>query len=43
MVTAHIHDNHGLKDEHLPPYDGTIEWKAALAACRPDSSRWCSS
>ena len=22
VVTAHIHDNHGLKDEHLAPYDG---------------------
>jgi sugar phosphate isomerase/epimerase len=27
---AHIHDNHGEKDEHLPPYDGTIDWPAAL-------------
>jgi sugar phosphate isomerase/epimerase len=32
LVTSHMHDNHGLKDEHLPPYEGTIEWKAALAA-----------
>ena len=32
VVTAHIHDNHGFKDEHLPPYSGTIEWDAALAA-----------
>jgi sugar phosphate isomerase/epimerase len=42
IVTAHIHDNHGLKDEHLPPYEasasdgkpvganGPIDWKAAL-------------
>jgi sugar phosphate isomerase/epimerase len=22
-VTSHIHDNHGLKDEHLPPYDAS--------------------
>jgi sugar phosphate isomerase/epimerase len=32
LVTAHIHDNHGEKDEHLLPYEGTIDWEAALAA-----------
>ena len=32
LVTSHIHDNHGDKDEHLPPYEGTIEWKTALPA-----------
>src|SRR5271154_2065234 len=32
VVTAHIHDNHGEKDEHLLPYSGTIDWDAALAA-----------
>src|SRR5208337_4550619 len=31
IASAHIHDNHGEKDEHLPPYDGTIAWSAALA------------
>ena len=30
IVTTHIHDNHGEKDEHLLPYDGTIDWDAAL-------------
>jgi sugar phosphate isomerase/epimerase len=30
IVTAHIHDNHGEKDEHLLPYAGSIDWKAAL-------------
>jgi sugar phosphate isomerase/epimerase len=30
VVSAHIHDNHGEKDEHLPPYDGTINWASAL-------------
>jgi sugar phosphate isomerase/epimerase len=29
-VSAHIHDNHGEKDEHLPPYDGTIDWESAV-------------
>ena len=31
VASAHIHDNHGEKDEHLPPYDGTISWPAAIA------------
>src|SRR5712692_9798930 len=30
VVSAHIHDNRGEKDEHLPPYDGTIDWKAGI-------------
>ena len=36
LCTAHIHDNHGLKDEHLLPYEGTIEWKSALPALPPE-------
>ena len=31
IASAHVHDNHGEKDEHLPPYDGTIAWPPALA------------
>lgn len=30
VISTHIHDNHGEKDEHLPPYDGTIDWEAAV-------------
>jgi len=30
VSSVHLHDNHGEKDEHLPPYDGTIEWSAAI-------------
>src|SRR6185437_14535119 len=30
VVTTHIHDNHGTKDEHLLPCEGTIDWKAAF-------------
>jgi len=29
-VTAHIHDNDGQKDEHLLPFEGNIDWGAAL-------------
>jgi len=32
IVTAHLHDNHAEKDEHLLPFDGTIDWHAALGA-----------
>jgi sugar phosphate isomerase/epimerase len=37
IVTAHIHDNHGEKDEHLVPFEGTIDWPAALAALPPET------
>jgi len=37
VVTAHIHDNHGEKDEHLLPFDGTIDWPATLAALPPET------
>jgi sugar phosphate isomerase/epimerase len=26
IVSLHVHDNHGMKDEHLWPGDGTIDW-----------------
>ena len=29
-VSAHIHDNHGEKDEHLLPYEGSIDWESAV-------------
>jgi sugar phosphate isomerase/epimerase len=28
IVSVHTHDNHGLKDEHLWPGDGSIDWTA---------------
>ncbi len=30
VATTHVHDNHGDKDEHLLPYEGTIDWIVAL-------------
>jgi sugar phosphate isomerase/epimerase len=30
VSSAHLHDNRGEKDEHIPPYDGTIDWPAAI-------------
>ena len=35
-VTAHLHDNHGEKDEHLLPYAGAIEWEKLLRAMSPE-------
>ena len=29
-ASVHLHDNKGEKDEHLPPYDGTIDWAKAI-------------
>jgi sugar phosphate isomerase/epimerase len=26
VVSLHLHDNHGEKDEHLLPYEGSIDW-----------------
>jgi sugar phosphate isomerase/epimerase len=34
VASTHIHDNHGDKDEHLPPYDGTIDWPLAVKALK---------
>jgi len=28
MFTVHLHDNHGVRDEHLLPFDGAIDWRA---------------
>jgi len=30
VASMHLHDNHGEKDEHLPPYDGAIDWESAI-------------
>ena len=30
LVTTHVHDNRGKEDDHLVPYQGTINWPAAL-------------
>lgn len=40
VAGVHLHDNHGEKDEHLPPYDGTIDWPAATKILKtsPDAN-----
>jgi len=30
VSSVHLHDNHGEKDEHLPLYDGSINWPEAM-------------
>ncbi|HJZ65567.1 MAG TPA: sugar phosphate isomerase/epimerase family protein [Candidatus Acidoferrum sp.] len=30
VASVHLHDNHGEKDEHLPPYQGSIDWESAI-------------
>jgi sugar phosphate isomerase/epimerase len=30
LITTHVHDNRGNEDDHLVPYQGTINWPAAL-------------
>jgi sugar phosphate isomerase/epimerase len=30
IASVHLHDNRGEKDEHLPPYEGSIDWSAAI-------------
>lgn len=32
IVSVHVHDNHGTRDEHLWPGDGTIDWAATARA-----------
>jgi sugar phosphate isomerase/epimerase len=37
VATTHLHDNRGERDEHLLPYEGTIDWSATLAALPPEA------
>ncbi|MGH9313978.1 MAG: sugar phosphate isomerase/epimerase family protein [Vicinamibacterales bacterium] len=32
VVSTHVHDNRGKSDDHLPPFDGAIDWPAVLMA-----------
>jgi sugar phosphate isomerase/epimerase len=32
VITTHVHDNDGRVDEHLVPFEGTIDWAAAMTA-----------
>jgi sugar phosphate isomerase/epimerase len=32
LIATHVHDNRGRTDDHLLPFEGTIDWPAALLA-----------
>jgi sugar phosphate isomerase/epimerase len=32
LACVHVHDNHGRADDHLMPFEGTIDWPAAMTA-----------
>ena len=32
LIATHVHDNRGRTDDHLVPFEGTIDWPAALTA-----------
>lgn len=32
LVTTHVHDNRRTQDDHLFPFDGTIDWPSAVMA-----------
>ena len=32
IVSMHVHDNHGMKDEHLWPGDGSVDWTVVREA-----------
>lgn len=34
IVSLHVHDNHGVRDEHLWPGQGTVDWPAVNAALK---------
>jgi sugar phosphate isomerase/epimerase len=34
IVSVHVHDNHGQKDEHLWPGGGTIDWPTSVKALK---------
>ncbi len=37
--SVHVHDNHGTRDEHLWPGEGTIDWKRAVDAVKALESK----
>src|SRR5690349_20139953 len=37
ISSVHLHDNHGEKDEHIPPFDGDIDWRSAVKTLKSGS------
>ena len=34
IASTHVHDNRGEKDEHLMPFDGSVDWRQAVRDLR---------
>lgn len=34
LLTTHVHDNGGREDDHMAPFEGTIDWARGLTALR---------
>lgn len=34
LIHTHLHDNHGMKDEHLPPGQGGVPWAPLIEALK---------
>ena len=34
LMTLHLNDNHGEADDHLLPFNGTVDWPATMAAIK---------
>ena len=34
VIATHLHDNDGKEDQHLPPFQGTIDWPNMIAALK---------
>jgi sugar phosphate isomerase/epimerase len=39
IIHAHVHDNHGERDEHLPVGNGTVPWKKVAIALKDYQGR----
>ena len=34
LIATHLHDNRGRADEHLVPFEGTVNWPSTLTTLR---------
>jgi sugar phosphate isomerase/epimerase len=41
LVTTHVHDNRGKTDEHLPPFEGRIDWPTTLMSLQKVGYEGC--
>jgi sugar phosphate isomerase/epimerase len=41
LIATHVHDNHGRGDDHLVPYQGAIDWDAALVTMQKIGYEGC--